>query len=388
MKPNPIQFMEKFDVAVIGSGPSGASAAFHLAQKGLKTVLIEKEVLPRYKTCGGGFVFRGRKAMSFDIGSVVEREFQQVDIVFESKKLHFKAERKDPIITMIMRDSFDHLIVQEAQKLGVVLLQGHKVESITMGDYAKIYTSQGLVEAQFIVAADGALSPVAKMAGWSESRMMCPALEYEIKVPDTDFERLSKTARFDIDAVPYGYGWSFPKKNHLSVGVGSFMKNTKKINLKEYYQTYLKTLGIHTVLEEEAHGFIIPISPRSDGFVKGNVFLIGDAAGFADPVTAEGISNAILSGVLVAEAMAESEMNLENAARIYKNKLDEKLLPELKSGVTLAKLFYENKNLRNMLLKGFGQSLSESMIDLFMGHRSYPKDIKASIKRKVKNVFF
>lgn len=380
--------MEKFDVAVIGSGPSGASAAFHLAQKGLKTVIIEKETLPRYKTCGGGFVFRGRKSMSFDISSVVEREFNSVDILFDSKKLHFKTKRKEPIISMIMRDSFDHLIVKEAEKLGVTLLQGHKVEQISMGEYAAIQTNHGMVEARFVIAADGALSPVAKMAGWSETRMMCPALEYEIKVPDADFQRLSTSARFDIDAVPYGYGWSFPKKNHLSVGVGCFMKNSKKINLKAYYQDYLKIIGIDTVLEEQAHGFIIPISPRTDGFVKGNVFLIGDAAGFADPVTAEGISNAILSGVLVAEAIAESNVNVALAAQIYQQKLDEKLVPELQTGVTLAKIFYENKNLRNLLLKGFGQQLSETMTDIFMGERSYPKDIKASIKRKVKDAIF
>ncbi|NBC57804.1 MAG: FAD-dependent oxidoreductase, partial [Bacteroidetes bacterium] len=63
-----------YDVAVIGSGPSGASAAFHAAKLGLKTIIIEKEILPRYKTCGGGFVFRGRKHMPFDISKVVEKE--------------------------------------------------------------------------------------------------------------------------------------------------------------------------------------------------------------------------------------------------------------------------------------------------------------------------
>ncbi len=56
--------MKVFDVAIIGSGPAGASAAIKLAEKGIATVIIEKETLPRYKTCGGGFAYRGRRKIS------------------------------------------------------------------------------------------------------------------------------------------------------------------------------------------------------------------------------------------------------------------------------------------------------------------------------------
>ncbi|MEI2422145.1 hypothetical protein V6O07_17835, partial [Arthrospira platensis SPKY2] len=90
------------------------------------------------------------------------------------------------------------------------------------------------------------------------------------------------------------------------MGVGSFMKSRKKVNLKELYQDYLNELGLHTILTSEAHGFVIPISPRTDGFYRKGVLLTGDTAGFADPVTAEGISNALYSGQLAAEAIIES----------------------------------------------------------------------------------
>ena len=381
--------MNIYDIAIIGSGPSGASAAFQAAKKGLQVVIIEKEHLPRYKTCGGGFVFRGRRNMPFDVSSAVEREFFDVDIRFDAKKLALNTVRKNPIISMIMRDEFDYLIVQRAEELGVEVLQGEKLISLDFkSEYTILTTTNKQVKAKFIIAADGALSPTAKMAGWEESRLMCPALEYEIKVPEEDFERLSKSARFDIDVVPYGYGWSFPKKNHLSVGVGNFTKSTKKINLKENYRDYLKILGIETVLEEEAHGFIIPISPRKDGFVKQNVFLIGDAAGFADPLTAEGISNAIYSGKLAAEAIAESNLNVVEAEKSYLEKLNQKLIPELELGVKLAALFYENKNLRNLLLKKFGQRAAELMTDIFMGDRIYPHDFKEKVKKKLKVSLF
>ena len=374
----------EFDVVIIGSGPAGASAAFELAKSNLKVAIIEKEQLPRYKTCGGGFVYRGRRHLPFDISEAVEREFFDVDIRFDAKKLAFKTERKRPIISMIMRDNFDHLITKKAKKLGVTIFEEEQLLALELGEIAKLKTSRRDITSKFVIAADGALSPTSKMAGWQETRMMCPALEYEIKVPDADFKRLSNSARFDIDVVPYGYGWCFPKANHLSVGVGNFMKAKKGIDLKSHYQTYLKALGITEVLESEAHGFIIPISPRKDGFVKQNVFLCGDAAGFADPVTAEGISNAIYSGILAAQSIAESDVDLEKAKNSYQSKLEDKLIPELNIGVRLAEIFYQNKTTRNLLLRKFGQRAAEYMTDIFMGDRSYPADFKQKIKQKLK----
>ncbi len=380
--------MKTYDVAIIGSGPSGASAAFELAKNGISAVIIEKEILPRYKVCGGGFVYRGRKDMPFDISSVIDREFYEVDTYFSKKKIKLTSKRDQPIISMIMRDAFDNLIVEKSKEHGVELLQNHKVERITFGDIQTLHTSQGDVQAQFIIAADGALSPIAKMAGWDETRTVIPALEYEVQVPQADFDRLSKAVRFDIDAIPYGYGWCFPKKNHLSIGVGIFQKNKEKINLKTYYAEYLKELGITTILNEEAHGFVIPVSPRTDKFAQKNVFLIGDSAGFADPVTAEGISNAILSGRLAAQSIVESNKNPEQAAALYHAKLEETILPELRTGVKLAKVFYEQEKIRNILIKKFGQPLCEAMTDIFMGDRTYPKDPKASIKKRIKNYIF
>ncbi|PZD79644.1 geranylgeranyl reductase family protein [Mesonia sp. K7] len=373
-----------YDVAIIGSGPAGAAAAYELAKQNIKTIIIEKEKLPRYKTCGGGFVYRGLKNMPFDVSSAIERKFYEVEIIFGKKNLDFVTKRKNPIISMIMRDSFDHLMVKEAEKLGITILQEAKLTNLIFKDTTtNIETTKGTIEAKIIIAADGALSPTAKLAGWEETRMMCPALEYEIKVPQEDFKRLSKKVRFDIDVVPYGYGWCFPKRNHLSVGVGNFMKNNLKVNLKKDYQDYLQTLGIQTVLDEEAHGFIIPISPRKDGFVKKNVFLVGDAAGFADPITAEGISNAIYSGRLAANAIAENKLNIEKAGFSYHQKLDKKLIKEIEIGIKLSKLFYGQRQLRNLLLIKYGQRAAEYMTDIFMGDRTYPADIKKKVKKRI-----
>ncbi len=379
--------MKHFDVAIIGSGPSGAATAFYLAEKKISTVILEKEKLPRYKTCGGGLVFRGRKNMPFDISNVIEREFYEVDTYFDTH-LHFKSKRTKPVISMIMRDKFDHLIIKKAQELGVTLLENHKLIGLNYNNEDSILTtSQGTISAKFIIAADGVLSPTAKLAGWKEdTRKLIPALEYEVVVPPKDFERLSKEVRFDIDAVPSGYAWSFPKKNHLSLGVLTTKRS--KINLKEYYACYLKKIGVTTILSESQHGFQIPVSPRSDGFVKNNVFLIGDAAGFADPITAEGISNAILSGKYVAEALIESNLNAQKAPQIYTKKLQLKLLPELHSGELIAKYFYSKNLIRKLLLTKHGQRYADLMVDILLGDKSFPTNIKSRLQEKVKALLF
>ncbi|MDP0953131.1 hypothetical protein Q6283_27995, partial [Klebsiella pneumoniae] len=100
---------------------------------------------------------------------------------------------------------------------------------------------------------------------------------------------------------------SFPKRDHLSIGVALFQKDDgDKTALKQHYQRYLQALGIQEVLRTESHGFVIPVSLRQGSLCQGGVMLVGDAAGTADALTAEGISNAMLTGQQAAQALASS----------------------------------------------------------------------------------
>jgi geranylgeranyl reductase family protein len=381
--------MKTFDVIVIGTGPSGASAAFKLAEGGLSVALIEKEKLPRYKTCGGGLVFRGRKMLPFDLEQVIDTEFNSVELYFKGQDLRFQSKRDFPVISMVMRDKFDALIVEHAKKLGVTLFEEHSLKDLQFDKNITIITDKIELQAKFVIAADGALSKTAKLAGWNEdTRYLIPALEFEVEVKPEVFERLKTEARFDVDFIPKGYAWSFPKKNHLSLGVASFKRS--KLNLKKSYSDYLEFLGIKTedIIIEHAHGFQIPVGSRKDGFVKNNVFLIGDAAGFADPITAEGISNAIYSGNLAAEAIVESKLEGTLAEKLYLEKLNEKLLPELKTSALLAKFFYNQEKIRNILFKKYGQRFSDYMTDIFAGDKSYPQDLMKKIRSKIKEMIF
>ena len=377
-----------YDVAIIGSGPSGAAAAFELSKNGISVVIIEKETLPRYKPCGGGIVFRGRQLLPFDITPAVDLEFYEVDTYFLKDNIKLTTKRDRPIITMVMRDAFDNLLVEKALQNGVTILQGHTVKNISFGEVQLIHTSEGTITSKFIIAADGALSPVAKLAGWKETRRIVPALEYEVYVQEDDLKRLSKSVRFDIDAIPQGYGWCFPKKGHLSIGVVSLAKKKTRINLKTFYKSYLKTLEINEVIKEDEHGYVIPVSPRKDTFTNKNVFLTGDAAGFADPVVAEGISNSIRSGILAAQAIIEAELDFDRAAKLYAQKLDESILVEIKTGAFFSDFLYEREAARNFTVKKKGQYLAEYLTDIFTGDKNYPKDTGAKLWRKVREKLF
>jgi len=377
--------MLKYDVVIIGSGPAGALAALELAKSNISVAILDKAKLPRYKTCGGGLAYRGIKLLDFDLDSVIERKFKSITIAMTDSNIHFKVTRDVPIVSMVMRDKFDNFLIEKAIKNGVVLYDNNKVTDISFsGKELLITTSKDTFTANYIIAADGALSPTAKIMGWKDSRHLTPALEYEVTVNKTDFDRLSQELRFDLDAIPQGYGWVFPKKDHLSIGVASVKRGKK--DLKKYYRKYLELLNINDVLNEERHGAQIPLSPREDGFFKNNVLLVGDAAGFADPITAEGISNAMYSGILAANAIIDGKLNPIEIELLYTQNLNVKLLPELKTGRFLADLFYRNKWLQKLIIKNYGEKFSGAMADIFIGNRSYPTDVKKTAKRYLKKI--
>ena len=373
---------QTWDVIVIGSGPAGAMAAYELAKAGRKVAILEKEILPRYKTCGGGLVFRGRQLLPISVQAAVEKEFDSLAVYFDNLPQPFTAQRSFPILSMVMRDQFDHLLVQEAVKLGAVLLEGQALQHLDIAeDRISLHTSTEVLHTRYVVAADGVLGPTAKLAGWKETRKLIPALEYEVGVSPSDFERLSKEARFDIDAIPQGYGWCFPKANHLSIGVGLFAP--KKIQLRTYYQAYLQKLGIQETSFEEAHGFQIPVGARTDGFSRRGVFLTGDAAGFADPLTAEGLTNSIYSGILAGQSIARQFDDPELAANAYQAALEERLLPELRFSEVMARFFYFMPAARNLLMPKYGQRACETLTDVFTGNLVLSQDLKQRAMKKL-----
>ena len=359
-----------FDVAVIGAGPAGAAAALALARNGFAVGLLEKAALPRYKTCGGGVLHRAFKLLPPGAGVVVECSFNSVTLNFLGTEVNFVATRTEPMVHMTMRADLDCLLARAAEKAGARVVESCPVKQVNVqNDFVEIISDRENFRAKFVIAADGVHSVTARSAGWPELPALAPALEWEIQLPDEDFARSSARPRFDFNVIDAGYGWVFSKRAHLSVGIGSMRRVCPDLQTK--LADYLQRLGLTRIQQIEKHGWLIPLAPRRGPLARGRVLLAGDAAGLVDPVLAEGITHAILSGQLAAAALAEGRLDVAKVGSIYQALLEKHILGELRAGRFLANLLYHHPRVRNAAFRLRGQRLCDFVADVVMGERSY-----------------
>jgi geranylgeranyl reductase family protein len=365
-----------FDVAVIGAGPAGCSAALAAAQAGHSVVLVYRAPLPRYKTCGGGVLARAFQLLPPKASSVVERSFDSVALNFIGTPLNFVARQPQPMVYMTMRADLDHFLAQAAQTAGAQLLDACPVHGITRRvDCVELASARGPLTAQFVIAADGVHSRIARATGWPELPALAPALEHEVWLPPEDFARLSLRPRFDFNVIEAGYAWAFPKRAHLSVGILS----TRRVgpDLTARLADYLRQIGITRVERVERHGYLIPLVPRPGALARDRVLLVGDAAGLADPVTAEGISHALQSGQLAAAALTEGGWDPTRVATIYQSWLEKHILAELRAARFLARVLYHHPRVRQAAFRWGGQRLCDFATQVIMGQTSY----RAALRR-------
>lgn len=358
-----------YDVAVVGSGPAGALCARRVAESGRSVALLEKSPHPRYKTCGGGLIGRSTRLLGIPLDGIVEERCQAAVMHLAPAGLSLEVERREPLVVMTMRSALDERLYEAARSAGAVGLAPCAVTGLRQeSDAVTLETTRGEIRARFVVAADGAGSTVARSAGWTDRPRLAPALESEIRVPAALRRRFAGVARFDLGVIPDGYGWVFPKREHLSVGCLSTGGGRR--NLHAELDRYLAFVGVDRIDSREDHGFVIPTRPRPGPLARGRVLLTGDAAGLADPVTCEGISWALASGRLAAAAITTAESATAVCDR-YHSSLAREILPDLRTARLLGKLLYGFPRLRQLVVRRLGPSLANAMADVITGTTDY-----------------
>jgi geranylgeranyl reductase family protein len=291
-----------YDVIIVGGGPSGTSAGRRAGRLGIKALLLEKENFPRYKPCGGGLSEHAISYLDFELPQdIIEWEVTGAKVIFKDQSINVHKNHR--VSTLVSRDKFDNFLLEKAKETGIEIHTGEKVLRCTeMSDFVKVDTSQGTYQAKFAIIAEGAqglIKTCVRPMDNKEEYGIC--LVTEVPADEREIEkRLGKTVELHFGVAGGGYGWIFPHKTYYSVGIGGVVKDFP--HPKESMLNFLKENSFFG--EYRLHGHKIPWGGIKRKVVGSRILLSGDAAGFVDAFSGEGLAYAIRSGQIAAEVIA------------------------------------------------------------------------------------
>ncbi len=317
---------KKTDVCIVGAGPAGSTAAKFLSEKGFKVNLIDKEKFPRDKPCGGGLPYQILTRYPYIDNENFVDSYSYGGYAYSSSLNHKIVVRDhEPILAMTLRKKFDKNLVDLAVEKGVDFADGKAVVNVEItNDKALVFLNDGTsISCDIVIGADGVFSKIAEKTGLrksGEGTGICIYNEYE--VDEKTIDEIAGRERF-VSILSrfqniYGYGWVFPKNKHLNIGIGEVgyrPKNRPKINFVNLYKNFFSTLKKLKIIPEELeinryHGGSLPIVPLKQTYCNRTI-LVGDAAGFINPFSGEGIYYAMVSGE-IASIVIEKASNYEN----------------------------------------------------------------------------
>ena len=324
-----------YDCIVVGAGPAGGSAAYHLAKRGRRVLVLEKEALPRYKPCGGGVSPQVAEWFDFDFSPAISLKTRDFRFTWNlSDPVELNLSELEPI-WMVRRDIFDQFLMQQAQRQGAELRASTEVTGIEFqGNHWQVNTADGSIAGRYLIAADGGKGPMAKWLGFTQrKRRLAGAFEAEaeVQLPDSRIH-------FEFGMVKNGYIWNFPKADGYSLGIGTF-RGGEPQDFKAILSDYAAAFNID--LKTTRHyGHPIGLWDGNQTLHTQNALLAGEAACIVDPMTAEGIRPSMFTGVKAAEAIDQAIGGNANALEQYSEVIAQEWGSEMLWAQRLAGLFY------------------------------------------------
>ncbi|MDR9404836.1 MAG: FAD-dependent oxidoreductase, partial [Halothece sp. Uz-M2-17] len=174
-----------YDCIIVGSGPAGASAGYHLAKRGYSVLILEKESLPRYKPCGGGVSPIIQEWFDFDLSPAISLKVNATRYTWQQDDPVEVPLENTESLWMVRRDVFDYFLVQQGQKKGVNLVENTLVTGVEEQNHqVSIKTRYGNYQGRYLIAADGGRGPLAGWLGFkNRKRVLAGALETEVFIP-------------------------------------------------------------------------------------------------------------------------------------------------------------------------------------------------------------
>jgi menaquinone-9 beta-reductase len=351
------------DVAVVGGGPAGAAAAIALSRAGRDVVLVDKAGFPRDKICGDGLTagaLRLLEGLGLDPGAVPSW-LRVHDVVVSSpsgREVTFPLPRGAGTYAAVARRAeLDAALLDVARAAGARVLEGRACTGAEELEDRVVLAVDGTpaVHARYAVAADGMWSPMRKHLG-----VATPGYLGEWHAFRQYFEAVGARAARDLfvwfepDLLP-GYAWSFPLPGgRANVGFGIQRGGTvgRVQDMKDLWPELLARPHIRAVLGPEARPEAPhrawPIPARIDDVVltTRRTMFAGDAAAATDPMTGEGIGQALVTGLLAAHAVAAGGLDAPAVMAAYERAVRDALVADHRMSLLLIRALRHRKGAR------------------------------------------
>jgi flavin-dependent dehydrogenase len=352
--------------AIIGGGPAGALAATNLARAGREVIVFE-EKLGWEKPCGGGITQKALLRWPFLREANIERNWvRECELIAPSgRRVRFSLGRPVAIFSRRVLNGF---LLQRAREAGATIFNEH-VRSIERREESWcIESASRRFHSEYLVLACGARNPFRKQftQPFASDDLMATAGYY---IP-----RQSHTMQIHFLDGLHGYIWIFPRTDHYSAGICGKLKNQSTAELRRLLENSLPhfALDLHGA---KFYSHILPalrLSTLRQVAVSGSRWaMIGDAAGFVDPITGEGLYYALRSAELLSQAL------LADSPESYAVRVRHDFLPELETAARVAERFYSGRWMGRAVIERMIQftenspSFRELMRDMFGGSQGY-----------------
>ena len=306
-----------WDVMVVGAGPAGCAAAYDLAAGGASVVLLDKHIFPRQKACAGGLTAKALQTLRYPIEPVVQRTIRQIRLEGEGVA-PVVLSNQEPICVMTVRSELDAFCLQKTIAAGAVFRRIGAIRQIARSALGvELLLSDGSsYRARYLIGADGASGQVRRLC--AAGSWFAQGFALEVRTRPVGAVDLT----FDFASVSNGYAWIFPKQEHWNVGL--YIREAAGGLTRDRLLTYVRQ-RLGTEILDQVTGQYLGLGAevyqaddlRAD--LRDRVFLVGDAGGFADALTGEGIYGALHTG----QAAARAILGMGNAAAAFASGVDE-----------------------------------------------------------------
>ncbi len=361
--------MAKYDVAVVGGGPSGSTTAHLLAKAGINVVVLDRATFPREKPCGGGVTGRAYAQSPVDLTPMVEHRISRVRFSYKLGT-YFDHDYHRTMVYMTQRHRLDAFLLEKAGEAGATVQDGRQVRGVELTPAGvRIAVESETIDAAVVVGADGSNGVVARGVGLRP--VQDPPVALEANFPYIKGEAPAEwrdLLALELGSMSGGYGWSFPKADHFNVGCGGFSSVGGK--LRDHLAKLRHHYELDDIAPENIRGHHLPTRDGNAPIVRGRALLVGDAAGLVDPMSGEGIYSAFVSGRLAADAIGKFIGGRSPDLYPYEAAIERELMADMRAA-TLLRDAYHYTPWPSYWVMSHSRCMRQALCQLATGERTY-----------------